>query len=90
VLLPEKAHAIDHLLGSGARGIEAVGETRILFLEKLNALGGYYSLHSGGLEALDPRLRLQRAATERRELVTQMLHQLLQLRERGSFRTYAV
>ncbi len=90
MLLPQKANAVDHLLGSRARGIEPARESGVLCLQKLNALGGHDSLHSGGLQALDARLRLQSTAAERGELVTEMLHQLLQFRERGSFRTYAV
>lgn len=90
MLLPEKADAIDHLLRSCARGIEPAGETSIFFLQKLNALRGYDSLHSGRLQALDARLRLQRPAAERGELVTEMLHQLLKLRKGGSIRPYAV
>ncbi len=90
MLLAQKANAVDHLLGPGARRIEPARESGVLRLKKLNALRGHYSLHAGGLEALDTRLRLQRTAAERGELVTEMLHQLLQLRECGYFRPYAV
>jgi hypothetical protein len=90
VLLPQKPDAVYHLLRSGARRIETVGEACILLLEELNALGGHDSLHSSRLEALDPRLCLKRATTERCELVTEMLDQHLQLRKCGYLRTYAV
>jgi hypothetical protein len=90
MLLPEKPDAVDHLLSSGTRCIETSGETGILFLEELNALRGDNALHAGRLEALDPRLGLKRATTERCELVTEVLDQHLQLRKCGYFRTYAV
>ncbi len=60
MLLAEKANAIDHLLRSCTRGIEAAGESGVLFLQKLHALGGHDSLHSGRFQALDAGLRLQR------------------------------
>ncbi len=89
MLLAQKANAVDHLLGSRSRGIQPARESGVLSLKKLNALGGHDALHSRGLEALDARLRLHSTAAKRGELVTEVLHQLLQLRERGSFRTYA-
>jgi hypothetical protein len=90
MLLPQESNAVDHLLRSGTRGIEAVGEPRVLFLEELNTLGGHHSLYARRLQAFDARLGLQSTAAEGCELVTKMLDQHLQLRERGYFRTYAV
>jgi hypothetical protein len=90
MLLTQEADAVDHLLGPRARGIESARESGVLLLQVLDALGGDYSLHSRRFEGLDAGLGLQRAAAERGELVTEVLHQLLQLREGGCFRTYAV
>jgi superfamily II helicase len=90
VLLSEKPHAIDHLLSAFAGGGEALGQTGVLTLEELHALRGDDALDSRRLEGLESRLRLQRATSKRSELVAQVLDQLLELRERGSFRSYAV
>jgi len=64
MLLPEKANAIDHLLRSRTRGIETAGESGVLFLQKLYALGGHDPLYSGRFQALDARFRLQRPTAE--------------------------
>jgi hypothetical protein len=56
----------------------------------LNAFRRHNAFASRRLETLQPGLGLQRATTECRKLVTEMLHKLLELRERGCFRTYAV
>jgi len=90
MLLAQKANAVDHLLGPGARRVEATRESGVLRLQKVNPLRRHDSLHSCGLEALDARLCLQSAAAERGELVTEMFHQLFQLRECGYFRPCAV
>jgi len=89
MLLSEKANPIDHLLRACTRGIEPAREPRVLLLQKLHALRGHDSLHSGRLQVLDARLRLQRPTAERGELVTEMLHELLQLRKCGNIRPYA-
>jgi hypothetical protein len=90
VLLSEKSDAVDHLLGSRAGSLETRGETGIFALEKLHSLRGNDTLHSGRLQALEPRLGLQRAPAKGSELVAKMLDELLQLTKRGSFRSYAV
>jgi hypothetical protein len=89
VLLPEETDPIDHLLGAVAGRFEAAAQTGVLTLEELNSLRGDHTFDSGRLETLETRLGLQRAPAEGRELVTEMLHQLVQLRERGDFRTCA-
>jgi hypothetical protein len=81
VLLPQKPNTVDHLLGTSTRCFETSGESGVLALEVLYALGRYYSLHSRRLEGLEPRLGLQRAASKRRELITEVMNQLLELRE---------
>jgi hypothetical protein len=90
VLLSEETNAVDYLLGAGPCGFETAGESGVLALQKLDALGGHDSLHPRHLETLEARLGLQRPTSEGRQLVTEMLDQLLQLRKCGSFRTYAV
>ena len=64
MLLPEKANPIDHVLRSRTRGIEPAGESGVLFLQKLYALGGHDPLHSRRFQALDAGLRLQRPTAE--------------------------
>jgi len=90
VLLSKEPHPIDHLLGAGARGLEASGEAGIFPLEELDALGRNHAFHAGGLQPLEARFRLKRAASKRGELVTEVLDQLLQLTKRRYFRSYAV
>jgi hypothetical protein len=90
VLLSEEPDAIDHLLSTFAGGGEALRQAGVLTLEELHALGRHDAFHSGGLEGLQSRFRLQRATSKRSKLVAEVLDQLLELRERGSFRSYAV
>jgi hypothetical protein len=90
MLLSEKADAVDHLLGSRAGCLEAVVESGILLLKELDALRRDDTFRAGDLEALETSLGLEGAAAERGELVTEMLDELLQLREGGSFRSCAV
>jgi hypothetical protein len=90
VLLSEKPHTVDHLLGAGSRGLETGIETRVLALEELNSLRRHDTFHTGCFETLETRFRLKRSAAKGRELVTEMLDELLQLREGGYFRTCAV
>jgi hypothetical protein len=90
VLLPEETDAVDHLLGTLASSRQALVETGILSLEELDALGGNDALDPGGFKRLQPCLSLQRTTTEGCELITEVLDKLLELRERGFFRTYAV
>src|SRR6476620_2478745 len=90
VLLSEKSNAVDHLLRPRARRLEAGGEACVFSLQKLNPLGRDYSLHSSGLEALESRLGLERASTERCELITEMGDELLELSERRDLRPCAV
>jgi hypothetical protein len=90
VLLSEKPHTVDHLLSAGSRGLETGVEPRVLALEELNSLRRDNAFHAGCLEAFETRFRLKRSAAKGRELVTEMLDKLLQLREGGYFRTCAV
>jgi hypothetical protein len=90
VLLSEEANSVDHLLRAGASRFETRGESRVLALEKVYSLGRDHSFHACRLESLEARLGLQRAPAKGRQLVTEMMHQLLQLRERSGFRPYAV
>jgi len=86
VLLFEKPDAIDHLLGSGTRRIESARESRVLSLQELDALGRDNAFHARRLETFEPRLSLKRAPAKRGQLVAEMLHQLLELRESGFLR----
>jgi hypothetical protein len=86
VLLSEEANPIDHLLGSGTRGLETIGESGVLLLEKLDALGRDDTLHACYFQAFEPSFCLKSPASERSELVAEMLHQLLELRESGALR----
>jgi hypothetical protein len=86
VLLFEKSDAIDHLLRSGACRLESASQSGVLSFQKLNALGRNDTLHSCRLEALEPRLGLKRTSTKGSQLVTEMLHQLLELRKSGFLR----
>jgi len=90
VLLSEKADAVDHLLGSRPRRLEAGGEARVLALEELHAFWRGNALHSGHLETLETRFGLQRAPPKVGELVAKVFDQLLELGKRRSLRSYAV
>ena len=90
MLLSEEPNSVDHLLGAGASRLETRGEARVFALQKVHSLRRDHSLYTRRLESFEARLGLQRAPAERRQLVAEMLHQLLQLRERGGFRPYAV
>jgi hypothetical protein len=90
VLLPEEADAIDHLLSPLARRGKTLRQPGILALEELNTFWRDDAFHSGRLERLEPRFRLERAAAKGCQLVTEMLDELLQLRECRDFRPYAV
>src|SRR5688500_15597293 len=90
MLLSEKANAIDHLLCTCSCRVEPVSEAGVFPLQVLNTLGRDDSLHSRRLQTLQPRLSLQSAAPEGSELVTQVLHELLELREGGYLRPCAV
>lgn len=90
MLLAEESHAIDHLLCSRPRGFEPTVEAGVLALEVLNALGGDHPLASRRLETLEASLCLESATTKGCELITEMLHELLELGERCCFRSYAV
>jgi hypothetical protein len=90
MLLAEKPNAVDHLLRPRARCIEAGGETGVLALQKLDALRRDYSLHSSGLEALESGLGLEGATPKRGELVTEVMDELLELRESRDLRPCAV
>ena len=90
MLLSEEPDAIDHLLSSRTGSLESTVETGILFLEELDALGRHNALNSGDFQALESSFCLEGAAPKRSELVAQMLDQLLQLREGGPLRSYAV
>jgi hypothetical protein len=90
VLLSKEPNAIDHLLRPLTRSCESLGQPRVLTLEKLHPLGRYHALYTGRLEGLESGFGLQCATAKRRQLVTKVLDQLLELRKSGSFRTYAV
>jgi hypothetical protein len=90
VLLAEEANPVDHLLSAIARRFEAGVETSVLALQELYPLGRDHAFDSRRLETLEACLRLQRPPSKGRQLVTEMLHQLIQLREGGDFRTCAV
>ena len=90
MLLSKEADPIDHLLCTLTSRSQALGQSGILPLEKLHSLGGDYALRSRGFQALEPSFRLQSAASEGCQLLTEVLYQLLELRKCRSFRTYAV
>ena len=90
MLLPQEPHAVDHLLCTRARRFESLVEAGVLSLEMLYTLRRDNTLYTCLLEGFESRLRLQCATTERRQLIAEVLHQLLQLRKRGYFRTCAV
>jgi hypothetical protein len=90
VLLTKESYAIDHLLRPGARSLEPSVEPGILALEVLNALGRDHALAPRCLESLETRLCLEGATTKGGELITEVLHELLELGEGCCFRTYAV
>jgi hypothetical protein len=90
MLLPEEAYPVDHLLGAGTSRLETRGESRVFPLEEVDSLRRHDSFHASRLESLEARLGLQCTPAKGGQLVTEMLHQLLQLRKRGGFRPYAV
>jgi hypothetical protein len=90
VLLPEKSDAVDDLLGARTRCVETSGESGVFALEILNALRRDDSLHSRRLETLEPRLGLQCAASKGRELITEVMNQLLELGKGGYLRPCVV
>jgi hypothetical protein len=90
VLLPEEPDPIDHLLCPIAGSGEALGQSRVLPLEELNALRRDDPFHSGRFEGLQARLSLEGTAAKGGQLVTEMLDQLLELSKSCDFRSYAV
>jgi len=90
MLLLEESHSIDHLLGSCPRRLEPTRQSSVFPLQKLDPLRRNHSFNSCGLQALETRLGLKRTPTKRGQLVTEMLHELLELGERGFLRSYAV
>jgi hypothetical protein len=82
VLLPKKANAIEHLASSAASFFETQLQIRVLPLELFDSFRARARCAGRGLERFNSRLGVKRAAAERRELVTEVTNQLVEIRKR--------
>ena len=90
MLLPEKANTIEYLARSRPRGLDALFQLGVFYLQFLHALGAYSRTARGCVNRFHSRLGLERTAAEARELVSQVSDELLELAERRCVRTFAV
>ena len=86
-MLAEEADALEHDFRPAARGIEPPPEVHVLSLELGNAGAGSACTVFEGFEM---PLGLDRAAAKGSELVTQVVHELLELLQGYEFRSFAV
>lgn len=90
MLLAEKTNTLENLSRPLSGDIESFLEIGILVLELLDFLGAQARTTGGALDGFHSRFRLKCATPERRQLVTEMPHELLELLERFDVRTFAV
>ncbi len=91
MLLAKKANPLKHLPGASARGLEPHLQARILALEFFDSLGAGTGCPGRRLERFHPRLGVQRAPSERRQLIAKMMDEFFEVRECGlGFRQFAV
>jgi hypothetical protein len=94
-LLPNEADALENLLGSRRRGVQAASQRCILVLQLRDTILEF-ALGLGGrhrallLELLEPRLREQCTPAKAGELVAHMANEQLKLAKGGYFRSNAV
>lgn len=93
MLLPEESQAIEHLAGALRRRVEPGSELGVFPLQLAHLLHWKSAAANGprGLfELLHPRLCLQGAPTEPRQLVSQMANELVEFVKGLLFRSLAV
>jgi hypothetical protein len=82
VLLSKESNAIEHLARFSASFFETKLQICVLTLELLDSFRARSRSARGRLERFDARLCVKRAATKRRELVTEMTNQLVEIGKR--------
>ncbi len=87
MLLAEEADTLEHDLRPAARGIESPSEIHVLGLELSDADA---RATCTVLEGFQMPFSLDRAAAKGSELVTQVVHELLELLQGYEFRSFAV
>jgi hypothetical protein len=90
VLLSQEPNAVEDLLGPCPRRFQPALEVGVFLFEAIHSFRIYSRPSRCGIECLDSRLRLKRAAAERCQLFTKMAYQLLKLLEGFDVRTFAV
>jgi hypothetical protein len=90
MLLAEKANPLENLSRPLSGDIEPFLEIGILMLELLDFLRAQAGGTRSTFDCLHSRFCLKRATPERRQLVTEMPNELLELLERVDVRTFAV
>ncbi len=86
-MLAEKAHALEHDFRPTARGVEPPPEVHVLGLELGDTEAGSACTV---LEGFEMPFSLDRAPAKGSELVTQVVHELLELLQGYEFRSFAV
>lgn len=81
MLLPEESHPVENLLRARSCRLEALLQLRVLDFQPLDAFGVDPAPAGSRLERLYTTLGLERATTERCELVAKVTNELLKLRE---------
>jgi hypothetical protein len=82
VLLSQEPNAIEHLASSAAGFFEAQLQIRVLPLEFVDSFRARACGPRRRLERFDSRLGVKRATAERRELVTKVTNQLVEIGKR--------
>jgi hypothetical protein len=90
MLLSEKTNPLENLSRPLSGDIESFLEIGVLMLELLDFLRAQARTTRGALDGFHSRFRLKRASPHRRQLVTEMPNELLELLERFDVRTFAV
>jgi hypothetical protein len=90
VLLPEEPDTIEYLSRPRTCRIEPLSQVGVLPLEFFHSLGRDAPCSRRRVDCLHARFGLEGAASECRELVSQMPYQLLKLGQRSFVRTFVV
>lgn len=90
MLLAEKSHAIQYLPRSGTGRLEPTLEIGILLLEPVHPFWIYSRAAGCGIDSLDACFGRESATPERRELISKMSNELVELLKRFDVRTFAV
>jgi hypothetical protein len=82
VLLPKETNAIEHLTSSVPSFFKTQLQVRVLSLEFCDSFRARARRAGGRLESFDSRLSVKCAAAERRQLVTEVTDELVEIRKR--------